>query len=111
MPNIEIHGFGMDTPHNKGWRAIIIGQGAFSIKEKIDEVMREIGLGANAITTIFPSIASTCDSINTPSPYIRISNTKPEETTKIIQALKKAQILMDTETLTLASFTPGDEMK
>lgn len=111
MPNIEIHGYGEAMVHNKGWFAIFVSKTAFSMKEKIDEVMQEIGLGKEAITTIFPSIASTCDGEAKASPFIRISNTKPEETAKIVEALKKAHVIIDTETLTLTSFISSEEME
>lgn len=117
MPNIEIHGYGFTFPDFLNIRlskdegcAIYIRREAFFVKQKIEQAIKSIHLQKEAITTIFPSIAVTCDGKNEPAPFIRISNTKPKESRIIIDAPKKRNILLDTETLTLASFTPLEEM-
>lgn len=118
MPNIEIHGYGaiipdldmLETIFHKDICPVFIKREAFSAKIAIKDVLKGIGLEKSAIITIFPSIARSCNDENEEAPFIRISNTKPEETNRIINALKKAQLLTDVETMTLTGFIPGDEM-
>lgn len=109
MPNIEIHGYGRKKScPSLPLLVVTIAEEAFEMRDRIDKVMQDIGLGGNAITTIYPTIATSCDGEKTRMPYLRISNTKPEETTRIIDKLKEAEIITDIETLTLTGFIPKE---
>ncbi len=112
MPNIEIHGYGKAVREAHDYMYIImLHEAAFRMKERIDKVMQNNGYGDDAITTVHPTVATSCDGKETPMPYLRISNTKPEESVVIVEALKQAGIVTDVERLTLADFIPRYKMR
>ena len=99
MPNIEIHGLMGNTKE---------------LKIKIDKKMQEIGLGDDAITTIFNSKPESCDGlgdgIGKQLPFLRIYASDKNELDKIINALKEMQLWLDVETLILNSFILKEKM-
>ena len=82
------------------------------LKPKIDQVMQELGLGDDAVTTPHWHPAESCDGKRTPMPYIVVSSTNEQEITVIIVALKKANLRLDCERLPLPEngFIPAEKM-
>ncbi|MEK7542847.1 MAG: hypothetical protein AAB503_00885 [Patescibacteria group bacterium] len=96
MPNIMICGF-PEVQANK-------------LKVKICQVMMDLNLGSDAVTSIVNMRVVSCDGKETPMPYIRICSTDGLEIRNITDALKKAKVLVDVEWLVLNSFIPAAEM-
>jgi len=96
MPNIEIRGF--------------LYQEAENLREKIDMAMEKIGLAGEAITSIEMSETKSCDTRNTPQPFLRICSTDKEDIQKIIVALRTAGVCKDVESLILDGFVSKNQM-
>jgi hypothetical protein len=93
MPNIKLYGY---------------SQSAYKeLKLRIDKVMRDLGLGDQAVTTWVPALVTSCDGKATPMPYIEVGDTEDERIGLIIIRLKVAGINQDYEHLLLADFTPA----
>jgi hypothetical protein len=77
----------------------------------IDAIMATMGLEYDAITDIVASDAKSCDPQKKHSPYIRVCDTSWLRRQKIIRALRKANIGMDTEQKKLNGFIPAEMMR
>ena len=106
MPNIEIHGYGESPCCSGCYNPVSVYSDAFKIKREIDSVISKLGLEKEAITTIIPSIAQTCDGKNDPAPFLRIFNTNTETGLLIAGALHAAKIFIDVEISVLSCFIP-----
>ncbi len=101
MPNIHVCGFEWAVYDNY-------------LKPLIDKVLQEIGLGNDTVTTFWPipgCVVESCDGKRRKMPYITVSSTDSQEITKIIDALRKADIGVDCERMTLDGFTPDKDMR
>lgn len=112
MPNIEIRGFFFRiNPETLGVRVKIEDE-AFEIRDKVEEIMRKIGLGEDAITDIVPSISTSLfGKVHKLMPYLRVCDTDPDRMNRIVQALKEENINMDVEMLLLSGFIEAKDMK
>ncbi|MEK7181232.1 MAG: hypothetical protein AAB738_02780 [Patescibacteria group bacterium] len=90
MPNVKICGF--STPE------------AASLKGVVNLVMERLGLTNDAITSIIPMEAVSCDKAQTPKPYICVCSTNRDEIFSIIKALGRAGLKVDVEWLVLDGF-------
>jgi len=100
MPNIEIY-------DGRGF----LGGGEHPLKSRIDQIMQELGLGDDAITTIICCQPESCDGKKKPMPFVRVCCKDADEMEKIIKAFKEHKLGVDTEKLLLGGFIPADEMK
>jgi len=97
MPNIQIIGFRRTE--------------AEVIRSKLDEMLRDIGLGEEAITDIVEGHdPKSCDGEHRPMPYLRIYGTDVAEIGDIIIGLKRFMIHVDCEWLLLGGFISAEEM-
>ncbi len=96
MPNIMICGFPTAQ--------------ADTLKVKIDQVMSDLGLGGDAVTSITKMYAESCNGERIPMPYLRICSTDGYEIRRIIETLKNAKLGVDVEWLVLGGFIPAAEM-
>lgn len=103
MPNIEIHGCVTVKGPDVNVTSFDFSE-AFEVKHRVDQVMQQIGLGDDAVTTIIPSLVVTCDGSHKVSPYLRVCSTKSEQTKFVAEALEKAGLGIDIETLTIDDF-------
>lgn len=96
MPNIEIRGFSPEESDK--------------MKETIDRILSEIDLSAEAITSIMPMAAQSCDEKRTPQPYLRICSEKKREIDKVASALKRNGVAKDVECLLLYRYISASDM-
>lgn len=94
---------------------MIIGYGsrtAKTLREKIDRVIRGLGLGDEAITDIaMGHVTRSCDGRERAMPYLLVCSTDIGEIGDIMKALIRAGIAQDTEWLLLGGFKSADDMK
>lgn len=96
MPNIQICGFS--------------AQKSQRLRTIVDEVVQELGLGADAVTSIVNCDVRHCDGLKVSAPYLRICSTSAKEIRTIIKALKAKKAWVDVEWLVLDGFIPDHEM-
>jgi hypothetical protein len=122
MPNIEIHGYGFDFPvqdlkinlgffYIKSLGPVCLESHAYGIAREIEEAMRKMGLGGDAVITIVPSLTFAADGTKKPMPFIRICDTDKKRMGRILLGLKEANIDIDVEQLLLSGFTDAKDMK
>lgn len=97
MPNIHFLGFS-----EQGYRII---------KPRVNEVLKEIGLDTEAITTFHPgSVAESCDGKKTNMPYLHIFSSNEEHISRIINAFVENEMFFDIESST-GDFVETGEIK
>lgn len=98
MPNLMLYGF----PSEDIDQQLVLG---------MVEAMQSIGLGKEAIVTIVPSYALSCDGKQRAMPYIRVATTgDDEEVSRILAALKGISRRLDVEVLRLSRFIEAKDM-
>ena len=97
MPNIHLCGF----PSGE----------ANVLKNEIDALMQDLGLGDDAVTTIWEVTVQSCDGKRTPRPYVAISSSSLTQMGAILGIFKKAQLGVDVECVTIDEFIPACDMK
>lgn len=94
---------------------MIIGYGsraARTLREKIDRVIRGLGLGDEAITDIaMRHVTRSCDGQERVMPYLQICSTNPIEIANILRGLARAGIAADIEWFCLNGFIDADTMR
>lgn len=99
MPNLMVHGFHTESSHDP------------QLVSDMINAMQSIGLGDEAIITIVPSCAWSCDGQQRSMPYVRIATTgSAEEVDRIIEALRAKSIGLDIEVLRLSRFIEAKDM-
>ncbi len=87
------------------------------LKPLIDRVIQSLDLGDDAVTTFFPypaCVTESCNGTRKRMPYIRVCSTGgAEEVGRIVQALKKANLRVDSEKEFLPpdGFIPAEQMQ
>lgn len=80
------------------------------LKEFIDDLMREIGLENDAITSVMKSDTRSCDGEKEPRPYLWVRGTSQEEIFRVIEKFKETGLRQDVEWDVIGGFIPADEM-
>lgn len=67
-------------------------------KNRIDAVLQKMELGEDAVTTFLPgSLVESCDGKRTSMPYLKIFNSNPEQTEKIVVNMAVSGLFFDIE--------------
>lgn len=96
MPNIFICGFGDE---------------AEGLKRFVDDIMLDLGLQDDAITSIIETRPESCDGNRKSTPYIWVRSTKAGEIFLIIDALKEKGLRRDVEWDIIGGFIPAKKME
>lgn len=112
MPNIQICGFSIHISFNPdcGWECAFPGK-PLEIRNEVEQVMQNMGLGNESVVEIIPTIVTSCDGKRMFMPYLRVCDSDKKQMKQIVKALKEANINMDVEELLLSGFTLAKDMK
>lgn len=108
MPNIEIYGYSFIGAAFRQFKEM---EEASSLREKIQDALKQAGWEKEVVVTSIDSTCLSCDEPPKKMPFLRVCSTDTAEIKRLIDTLKNAQIGVDVETLLLNSFVPADEMK
>jgi len=97
MPNIFICGYEREK--------------AEDLKKIIDEVMKEMKLQHDAITSVVDMKTESCDGIRKSMPYLRICSTDKAQISEIIKSFRERKLEEDVEWIIMDGFIPAYEMR
>src|SRR5665647_937059 len=95
MPNIFICGY---------------GKKARELKDFIDELMQEMDLQDDAITSIVETRPESCDGKNKRKPHLWVRSTDKEEIFRIIELFKEKGLRQDLEWDVIGGFILAEDM-